>query len=89
MHVEHHPLVKDFLKLRDTLARAASERCRFRRLAAEYEVLDKRICRIEEGTELLADPALNALKRQRVQLKDQVARRLAPPAAQCCGGCQG
>ena len=89
MHVEHHPLIKDFPELRESLHQLRQSDADFARLATEYEVLDKRICRIEEGTELLAEDALNALKRQRVEFKDQVAKRLAPPAPQCCGHCQG
>ncbi len=89
MHVEHHPLIKDFPELRDALHELRRSDADFARLASEYEVLDKRICRIEEGGELLAEPALNALKRQRVELKDRLAQRLAPPAKQCCGCCQG
>ena len=68
MHVEHHPLIKDFPELREILHEQRQS---------------------EEGSELLADPALNALKRQRVELKDEVAKRLSPPAPQCCGHCQG
>nr|WP_298135932.1 YdcH family protein [uncultured Pseudomonas sp.] len=89
MHVEHHPLVKDFPELRDTLHQLRQDDAEFARLASAYEVLDKRICRIEEGSELLAESALNALKHERVALKDQLAQRLSPPAKQCCGCCQG
>ncbi len=89
MHVEHHPLIKDFPELRDALHELRQSDADFARLASQYEELDKRICRIEEGSELLAEPALNALKRQRVELKDQLTQRLAPPPKQCCGCCQG
>ena len=89
MHIEHHPLIKDFPELRDALHELRQSDADFARLALQYEELDKRICRIEEGSELLAEPGLNALKRQRVELKDEVAKRLSPPAPQCCGHCQG
>jgi hypothetical protein len=89
MHIDHHPLVHDFPAQRAELHDLRQADPDFGRLADEYEALDKRICRIEEGIELLADDALTLLKRERVDLKDQVAKRLAAPAAQCCGCCKG
>jgi uncharacterized protein YdcH (DUF465 family) len=89
MHIEHHPLVHDFPELRAELHALRQSDPQFARLADEYEVLDKRICRVEEGIEVLANDALNALKLQRVELKDQVASRLKPAASHCCGCCQG
>ncbi|MCG4452128.1 MULTISPECIES: YdcH family protein [unclassified Pseudomonas] len=89
MHIEHHPLIHDFPELRAELHDLRQADSEFARLADEYETLDKRICRVEEGIEVLADDALAVLKRERVDLKDQVAKRLAPPAAQCCGCCKG
>jgi uncharacterized protein YdcH (DUF465 family) len=89
MHIDHHPLVHDFPEQRAELRDLRQTDPDFARLADEYEALDKRICRVEDGVELLADDALALLKRERVDLKDQVAKRLAPPAAQCCGCCKG
>lgn len=88
MHVYHHPLIHDFPELRAELHALRQSDVDFARLADEYEALDKRICRVEEGVEVLADDALNALKQQRVELKGQVASRLKPTAS-CCGCCQG
>jgi len=89
MHVEHHPLIKDFPQFRDELQRLHREDEHFSRQSAEYEALDKRICRIEEGTELLDAAALGQLKQSRVQLKDDLARQLKQASGQCCGGCCG
>ena len=61
MHVDHHPLVHDFPELRNELQRLRQSDEQFSRLAEEYEALDKRICRIEDGIELLDDVALSAL----------------------------
>lgn len=88
MHVDHHPLIHDFPELRAELHALRQSDVDFARLADEYEALDKRICRVEDGVEVLADDALNALRQQRVELKEQVASRLKP-AASCCGCCQG
>jgi uncharacterized protein YdcH (DUF465 family) len=85
MHVEHHPLIKDFPELRDALHELRVNDAEFAGLADSYEALDKRICRIEAGNEVLADDALLSLKQERVVLKDDLARRLKRAAGQCCG----
>lgn len=89
MHVEHHPLNKDFPELHAALHELRINDADFARLADEYESLDKRICRVEDGVEVLADDALSALKQARVGLKDEVARRLNASAKTCCGCCKG
>ena len=91
MHIDHHPLIKDFPELRGSLHALRVGDTDFARLADAYETLDKRICRIEAGCELLADDALLALKQERVGIKDDLARRLKRAAGQCCGcgnGCK-
>ena len=92
MHVDHHPLVHDFPEHRAELLRLRQDDAQFARQAEEYEALDKRICRIEDGIELLDDVSLQALKLSRVTLKDQLARQLKRAGGQCCGcgnGCRG
>lgn len=89
MHVEHHPLIKDFPELRDTLHELRQADHHFARIAGEYEELDKRICRVEDGVESLDDAGLNSLKLQRVSLKDDVARMLQQAKGECCGSCGG
>lgn len=92
MHVEHHPLIKDFPEKREQLQKLRQEDPTFARKADEYEALDKRICRIEDGIELLDDVTLSALKLNRVAMKDELARQLKRAAGQCCGcgnGCKG
>ena len=85
MHVDHHPLIHDFPEHRDELQRLRRQDAQFARQADDYEALDKRICRIEDGIELLDDSALGALKHSRVALKDELARQLKRAAGQCCG----
>ena len=89
MHVDHHPLVHDFPELRNELQRLRQNDEQFSRQAEEYEALDKRICRIEDGVETLDDAALTALKLERVTLKDDIARDLRRASGSCCGGCCG
>ncbi len=89
MHVEHHPLIKDFPEKREQLQKLRQEDPAFARKADEYEALDKRICRVEDGVETLDDTALNALKQERVTMKDDIARDLKRASGSCCGGCCG
>jgi uncharacterized protein len=89
MHVEHHPLMSDFPELREQLHNLRQQDNHFARLADEYEALDKRVCRIEEGTETLDENAFATLKVERVVLKDELARQLRKAAEPegCCGKC--
>ena len=82
MHVEHHSLIADFPELREQLHTLRQQDHHFARLADEYEALDKRICRIEDG-------ALSTLKAERVALKDELSRQLNKAAEPegCCGKC--
>ena len=89
MHIEHHSLFRDFPEQHEQLHSLRQSDPQFAKLATEYEVLDKQICRVEDGVESLADEALTALKHQRVSLKDQVAGSLKSAAKPCCGCCQG
>ena len=89
MDVEHHPLIKDFPEKREQLQKLRQEDPAFARKADEYEALDKRICRVEDGVETLDDTALNALKQERVAMKDDIARDLKRASGSCCGGCCG
>jgi len=94
MHVDHHPLIKDFPEKREQLQRLRQQDTAFARKADDYEELDKRIClagerRVEDGIDTLDDAALNELKMQRVALKDEIARDLKKASGSCCGGCCG
>ena len=89
MHVEHQSLTADFPELREQLHNLRQQDQHFARLADEYEALDKRICRIEDGVDLLEDSALSTLKAERVALKDELSRQLNKAAEPegCCGKC--
>lgn len=76
MHVDHHPLIQDFPELRAELQRLRQEDSHFARQAEAYEALDKRIYEVEDGRLAMDDLALQALKNERVALKDQIAERL-------------
>lgn len=75
MTVEHHPLIKDFPELRDRI-HALKGQAHFGKLEKEYEDLDKQIVRVETRVENLSDDQLEALKVQRVRLKDELYKLL-------------
>ena len=89
MHVEHHSLIADFPELREQLHNLRQQDSHFARLADEYEVLDKRICRVEDGIDVLDDGALSTLKAERVAMKDELSRQMKKAAEPegCCGKC--
>ena len=76
MPLEHHPLSREFPEYRQQLQALHAADAHFAQLAQHYEDLDKRIYEVEDGREALDDLALQALKSERVALKDQIAERL-------------
>jgi len=89
MPVEPHSLLADFPELREQLHRLRQQDPHFARLADEYEVLDKHVCRVEDGVDRLDDAALATLKIERLALKDELLRQLKKAAEPqgCCGKC--
>lgn len=76
MNIEHHPLTQDFPQLRERLHALKLADTHFARRAADYEALDKRIVRAEDGIEPVADEALETLKKLRLALKDEIHKAL-------------
>ena len=76
MNVEHHPLVHEFPEHRDALHQLKLSDAHFARLTEEYETVDKEIVRIEDDIQAASDVTLETLKKQRLQLKDQIYARL-------------
>ena len=76
MAIEHHPLIAEFPEQRDALHALKLENAHFQRLMHSYEDIDKEIGRMEEGIETPADEVLTALKKERLDLKDQIADML-------------
>jgi len=72
MPLEHHPLVKEFPLLHNAIHELKTHDAHFRNLFDEYEVLDKKIYRIESEAEPGSDQYTEELKLRRVQLKDEL-----------------
>ena len=69
-YLKHHPLAHDMPEHRDAIHDLKMSDEHFSRLLGEYEVLDKRIVRIEQRIELMDDLELDNLKMERVAMKD-------------------
>ena len=77
MHVEHHPLIKEFPEHRDRIHELKLSNAHFAKLAEQYEEVDKHICRAEEGAEGYSDDHMHKLKADRLRLKDELFKTLA------------
>ena len=66
----HHPLILEFPEHKDKIHDLKVNNSHFRRLAFEYEGIDKAIVRAEQGIETLGDDYLDSLKKERLALKD-------------------
>jgi uncharacterized protein YdcH (DUF465 family) len=72
MPVTHHPLIEEFAEYKDAIHDLKLNNARFRRLAHEYEGIDKSIFRAEQGIEVVNDAYLDIIKKERLHLKDLI-----------------
>ena len=72
MPITHHPLIEEFTEYKDTIHALKMNNAHFRRLAHEYEDIDKSIFRAEQGIEIVNDDYLESIKKQRLHLKDLI-----------------
>lgn len=72
MPISHHPLIEEFSEYKDTLHNLKLNNAHFRRLAHEYEGIDKSIFRAEQGIEIVNDEYLENIKKERLHLKDLI-----------------
>ena len=72
MQIMHHPLVDEFQQYKDKIHDLKVNNSRFRRLANEYEGIDKSIVRAEQGIETVNDDYLSEIKKERLHLKDLI-----------------
>lgn len=74
--VDNHPLGREFPEYREAITRLKTNDAHFRRLMQEHETVDRSVVRAEQGVDHLSDLDLEALKVQRVRLKDQLYEML-------------
>lgn len=72
MPVTHHPLIEEFAEYKDAIHDLKLKNAYFRRLAHEYEGIDKSIFRAEQGIEIVNDSYLDTIKKERLHLKDLI-----------------
>ena len=72
MPISHHPLIEEFSEHKDTIHNLKMNNAHFRRLAHEYEGIDKSIFRAEQGIEIVNDDYLSGIKKERLHLKDLI-----------------
>ncbi len=72
MSISHHPLIEEFSEYKDTIHDLKLNNAHFRRLAHEYEGIDKSIVRAEQGIETVNDDYLETIKKERLHLKDLI-----------------
>lgn len=76
MPLSHHPLADEFPEFKDQIHELKMNNSHFRRLAHEYEGLDKSIFRAEQGIEVVNDDYLSEIKKERLHLKDLIYQML-------------
>ena len=72
MHNEQHDLAHEFPEFRARIHTLKTENEHFRGLFDEYHVIDKQVHRADTDIEPLSDEHAEALKKRRVQLKDEL-----------------
>ena len=72
MPLENHSLAKEFPEMRERIHQLKTSDNHFARLFAQYDAVEHDVHRIESGAEAAADERLEALKKQRLGLKDEL-----------------
>ncbi|MGB1199393.1 MAG: YdcH family protein [Thalassotalea sp.] len=72
MPIEKHDLHREFPEFEQEIHDLKMNDAHFSRLFKEYHELDHEVHRIEQGVENTADEYLEAQKKQRLNLKDQL-----------------
>lgn len=67
-----HDLIHEMPEYSERIQALKQSDAHFDKLHNEYNVLDQQILKMEEGYETPSDDALEALKKQRLYLKDQL-----------------
>ncbi|MBN8745339.1 MAG: DUF465 domain-containing protein [Betaproteobacteria bacterium] len=77
MTLDPHDLTHEFPAQADKIHALKADNAHFQKLAQRYEELNKEVVQIEEGVHAADDLHLETLKKERLQLKDQIAAQLA------------
>ena len=80
MPLQHHNIHQEFPEYHDRIAHLKKTDAHFVRLFDEYDAVEHAVHRIESGAEAASDTRLEALKKQRVNLKDMLFSMLSEAA---------
>lgn len=72
MAAVHHDLVHELPEFRDQIHSLKLSNTHFAKLFDEYHVVNREVMRLESEDVPVADAAFDALKKQRLQLKDEL-----------------
>ena len=72
MPIENHSLANELPEFKERIHELKLENMHFHKLFNEYHDVDKEIHRIEGGIENTSDEYVEGLKKQRLQLKDEL-----------------
>lgn len=72
MQLEHHDLHHEFPEHKERIHELKTTDGHFGKLFTEYDLLDHKVRTLEEGGLLISDPEMEALKLDRVRLKDEL-----------------
>ncbi len=76
MHIDQHALVHELPEFRDRIHELKLGNAHFSKLFDKYHELDHEITRIEDGVEVSDDAYIEARKRERLKLKDEMFQML-------------
>lgn len=72
MPVENHSLANEFPEYREQIHQLKTANAHFANLFAQYDEAEHAVHRIESGAEAASDERLEALKKKRLSLKDEL-----------------
>ncbi len=72
MSIEKHDLVHEFPELRERIHELKTSDHHFAKLFTQYHDVDHEVHRLEQGSEVSSEQYLEARKKVRLQLKDQL-----------------
>ncbi|MEE4245989.1 MAG: YdcH family protein [Kangiellaceae bacterium] len=72
MIIDRHSLAKELPEYKDKIHDLKMNNAHFAKLFDEYHDVDNEVIRIEEGVENTSDEYLEGLKKNRLNLKDQL-----------------
>ncbi|MCX8145186.1 MAG: YdcH family protein [Azovibrio sp.] len=81
MHVEHHDLHHEFPEMRATIIRLKAEDAHFARLFEAYHQCTNKVEALEGQDVPVDDFTIEAMKKERVRLKDELYRMLVAAQA--------